>query len=74
MSNFDDTPKTPVVIIRMHELIQKLRIGRSSIYDKMDPKSTRYDSTFPKPVKLGKAAMGWIESEIDSWVLEQRVL
>lgn len=70
MSNNDDTT---ITIIRMRELIRKLGIKRSFIYEKMNPESPYYDATFPKPVRLGKAAMGWIESEVDRWILSQRV-
>ena len=37
--------------------------GRSSIYA---------DPTFPKPIKLGPRAVGWLKSEIDAW-LESRI-
>jgi len=28
--------------------------------------------TFPKPIKLGASAIGWIDSEITTWI-EQRM-
>ena len=35
------------------------------------PKSTLYTqikaSTFPKPVKIGDRAVGWLESEVAEW-------
>ncbi|PLX39960.1 MAG: hypothetical protein C0608_10345 [Deltaproteobacteria bacterium] len=27
--------------------------------------------SFPKPIKLGPRASGWLESEIDSWLQER---
>lgn len=36
--------------------------SRSSIYLKMQ------DGTFPKPIKLGARAVGWLESEIEEWL------
>lgn len=27
---------------------------------------------FPKPVKLGEAASGWLEDEIDDWITKRR--
>jgi prophage regulatory protein len=26
------------------------------------------EGTFPKPVKLGPKAVGWVEEEIDAWI------
>lgn len=59
-------------IVRLKQLTERLGLGRSTIYDRMDAKSPRYDSTFPKPIKLGTAAIGWIDSEITTWI-EQRM-
>ena len=29
------------------------------------------DPTFPKPIKIGAKAIGWIESEIEAWLAAQ---
>ena len=36
-----------------------------------DPRSPYYDPDFPKPIRLGKRAVGWRESEVIAW-LESR--
>ncbi|MDN3234320.1 AlpA family transcriptional regulator [Pseudomonas sp. WAC2] len=59
-------------ILRIKQLTERIGLGRSTIYDRMDVQSPRYDATFPKPIKLGAAAIGWIESEITAWI-EQRI-
>jgi prophage regulatory protein len=59
-------------ILRLKQLTERIGLGRSTIYDRMDTQSPRYDSTFPKPIKLGAAAVGWIDSEITTWI-EQRI-
>jgi prophage regulatory protein len=59
-------------ILRLKQLTERIGLGRSTIYDRMDTQSPRYDSTFPKPIKLGAAAIGWIDSEITTWI-EQRI-
>ncbi|MCZ0814001.1 AlpA family phage regulatory protein [Roseovarius sp. EGI FJ00037] len=46
-------------------------LSRSSIYAKLDPSSPYYDASFPKPIKLGKRAVGWREADISAW-LESR--
>ena len=55
-------------VLRLKHVQERVGLGRSTIYDRMNPKSPRYDSTFPKPIKLGIAAIGWIEVEIDAWI------
>ncbi|WP_428840103.1 helix-turn-helix transcriptional regulator [Burkholderia ambifaria] len=59
-------------IIRMKELATKVGLGRSSIYERLDANNPRFDSTFPKPIHLGAAAVGWLESDVDAW-LEARI-
>ena len=59
-------------ILRLKQLTERIGLGRSTIYDRMDAHSPRYDATFPKPIKLGAAAIGWIDSEITTWI-EQRM-
>lgn len=47
---------------------QMTGLSRSTIYAKMDPRSPHYDPEFPKPVRLGKRAVAWRESEILTWM------
>lgn len=56
-------------IIRITELSQKLSIGKSTIYDWLNPKSPRYDETFPKPIKLGASSIGWLSNLVDEWLM-----
>ncbi|MFS9563205.1 helix-turn-helix transcriptional regulator [Enterobacter hormaechei] len=60
-----------VRILRLNTIVIKTGIARSTIYDWLNPKSPRYDSSFPKPRKLGKQSVGWLESEIDEWIIER---
>jgi prophage regulatory protein len=55
-------------VLRLKHVQERVGLGRSTIYDRMNPKSPRYDATFPKPIKLGIASIGWIEFEIDAWI------
>lgn len=57
-----------MTMLRMKHLLTKLGISRSSIYEKINPKSPRYDPAFPKPIKLGSSTVAWVESEIDQWI------
>jgi len=62
----------PITVLRMQQLRQKLGISRSSIYEKINPRSPRFDAGFPQPIKLGMSAVGWVESEVDQWILRHR--
>lgn len=61
-----------VKVLRLPNVVSKLGIARSTIYDWMNVKSSRHDPTFPKPYPLGKQSVGWLESELDEWILKRR--
>jgi len=54
-------------ILRRTEVEATIGLGRSSIYAMMEAGS------FPKPVRLGQRAVGWLEHEVQEW-LKNRVL
>ncbi|GAA0711930.1 MULTISPECIES: AlpA family phage regulatory protein [Halomonadaceae] len=60
------------IVLRMKQMTQKLSISRSSIYEKMNPKSPRFDATFPKPIRLGAASVGWLENQVDEWLMSRQ--
>lgn len=60
--------KNELRILRVWQVQERIGLGRSTIYDRMNVKSSRYDSTFPKPIKLGVAAIGWVESDVSAWI------
>lgn len=53
-----------VRIIRLPEVIARVGLGRTAIYDRIRAK------TFPEPVKLGRAS-GWVEAEVSAWLQKQ---
>lgn len=61
-------------ILRIRDICQKIGIGRSTVYDWINPKSPRYDASFPKRLRLGKQSVGWLESEIDDWILQRNTV
>ncbi|UPQ70137.1 helix-turn-helix transcriptional regulator [Kluyvera ascorbata] len=65
---------TTVKILRIRDICQKIGIGRSTVYDWINPKSPRYDASFPKRLRLGKQSVGWLESEIDNWILQRNTV
>lgn len=59
-------------VIRLKGVISLTQLSRSTIYDKLNPKSPRYDASFPAKVPLGARAIGWYEAEICNWLESQR--
>ena len=55
-------------IIRIKELTSLIGLSRSTVYDRLNPKSVRFDPTFPKPIKLGVAAIGWHLAAVHEWI------
>ena len=52
-------------ILRLSEIKNRTGLSRSTIYLRMS------DGAFPKPISLGGRAVGWIETEIDDWIVYQ---
>ncbi len=57
-----------ITILRLPDVLKKTGISRSTVYDWMNPKSPRYDPTFPRPIQLGQKSVGWYESDLDHWL------
>lgn len=55
-------------ILRLPEMKARTGLSRSAIYDRMNPKSPRYDPNFPKNFSLGGSATGWFANEVDAWL------
>ncbi|MDN8007020.1 AlpA family phage regulatory protein [Burkholderia multivorans] len=61
-------------IIRLSRVEELTGLQRSSIYNRMNPKSRYYDPTFPSQFSLsetGSGAVGWYEDEILHWVAQR---
>lgn len=55
-------------IVRMKELSSLLGLSRSTIYDRINPKSRRFDPSFPRPIRLGLASVGWSLNDVMAWI------
>lgn len=53
-------------ILRLNGVVSKTGMSRSWIYASMK------EGKFPKARRLGAAAVGWLESEIDTWIAERQ--
>ena len=57
----------PFKMISRIDLEELTGLSRSTIYDRMNSKSKRYDPDFPKPVKFGHLTR-WQLSEVQAWI------
>ncbi len=64
-------PNRSITILRRRQVESRVGLKRSTIYDKLDPKSRRHDPTFPKPIRLGGNSVGWVAAEVDAWLAQQ---
>lgn len=60
-------------ILRRKQVEQRLGLSRATIYARMNPnaRAGEYDPSFPKPIALGRKAVGWVESEVEAWIEAQ---
>lgn len=49
-------------LLKINEVIQIVKCSRSSIYYEIN------NGDFPKPIKLMKRSVAWLESDINNWV------
>ena len=53
---------TTTTIWRLPEVLRRTGLSRSTIYEMI----SRGD--FPRQVKLGRRAVGWIANDVDEWI------
>ena len=70
----------PIKVIRQPGLEQLTGLSKSTLSDLQNPKSPRFDVTFPSKVRLtGKAgklgkAVGWFSNEVIEWLESRKVV
>lgn len=52
-------------LVRLPEAMQKTGFARSTIYAKIA------DGTFPRPQKISKRAVAFLEADLDNWIHQQ---
>ena len=50
-------------ILRRKQVEQRTGLSRSTIYLYIQ------EGTFPRPINLGSRSVGWLENEIDEWLI-----
>ena len=53
------------IILRLPQVKSRTGLSRSSIYLRMA------NNEFPASLSLGGRAVGWLESDIDEWIVEK---
>lgn len=62
---------TPLILLRAAQVCSKLKISRTTLYAKLDKNSKYFDPDFPKQIQLGPSSVGWVEQQIDQWILRK---
>ena len=60
-------------IVRQPELVQLTGLSRSTLADFQNPRSPRFDTTFPAKVRLGLRAVGWFLEDVIHWLDSRKV-
>ena len=55
----------PLRILRFPQVKDRTGLSHSSTYQKIS------EGDFPEPISLGARAVGWIESEVEAWLVAQ---
>lgn len=56
-------------ILRASKVIDLLGISKSTFYEWQNPKSKYYIATFPKKIQIGSNSVGYLESDINNYIL-----
>ena len=52
-------------ILKLKEVLNRTGLGKTSLYELIK------NADFPKQIPLGSRAVGWLENEVDAWILEK---
>jgi len=52
-------------LMRLEEVLSYTGLSRSELYRQIQ------EETFPRPVRVGKRAVRWRESEVEEWIAER---
>lgn len=55
-------------MLPLKQVVHYTALSSTTIYDMLDKRSNRYDTTFPIQVKLSKGRVAWVESEVAQWI------
>ncbi|MEK6212233.1 MAG: AlpA family phage regulatory protein [Pseudomonadota bacterium] len=64
----------PTKFLRLPEVMARTCRKKSKVWESLNPRSPRFDPTFPKPIKIGDSqsrSTYWVETEIEKWLRTQ---
>ena len=50
------------------------KLSRATLYDLQNPKSPRFDATFPAKIRLSCKSVGWFAEEVFEWLESRKVV
>jgi prophage regulatory protein len=68
------SPSAPARILRCRQVLDRVGVSKATLYAKLRLNPARpssFDPSFPRPLKIGAKATGWLESEIEAWIAAQ---
>lgn len=64
----ENTERLSVQMLSIRQVLARLSIGRSTLYELLDSRSARYQPSMPKPVRIGRSTR-FYEHEINAFLL-----
>lgn len=64
----DLSPRDLATVIRIPQLIKMLGLSRSTIYLRINSTSRYFDPLFPKPIRIGQKAIGWLLADVYAYL------
>jgi len=58
-------PEVNYKVLRLPDVKSETGLSRSALYQRIA------DGTFPKQINLGGRAVGWLASDVESWIKER---
>lgn len=55
-------------LLKTNAVLERSGLCRSSWYNILNPNSPYFDPLAPKPIKITKRRIGWLEAEVDAWI------
>jgi prophage regulatory protein len=68
MDQVTSVPRDDVLIVRHKQVREKLQVSSAKLFDMVAR------GLFPRPFAIvpGGRAVGWLESDVDAWILNQK--
>ena len=56
-------------LIRRQDVERLTGLGRTAIFERLNPRSRYHDQSFPRPINIGGGnSTRWVESEVQAWI------